>query len=187
MNEGDAMDNFLTEIKDLKEQLIAADEALSDCSFVQTFLNGLPNSYQSFDSTLCLVMKGNPNAFSFKELIFVLLQEDQSRQNRSIMHVADQAFWAGQKGKGKIDPMTGNPKPAYVVQSKKEDKDEKKAGKQKVFCKYCKATNHVIKSCPKLAANEAKKKDVGMVVVDVIPSTSDSTNVVQESKWACTV
>ena len=45
MNEGDSMDSFLTKIKDFKEQLISADEVLSDSSLVQTVLNGLPDSY----------------------------------------------------------------------------------------------------------------------------------------------
>ena len=61
MNEGNSMDNFLTNFKDLKEQLILDDEMNPDSSLVQTVLNGLPNSYQSFASTLCLMMKGNPN------------------------------------------------------------------------------------------------------------------------------
>ena len=52
MNEGDSMDSFLTKVKDLKEQLIAAHEVLSDSSLVQTVLNGLPDSYQGFASTL---------------------------------------------------------------------------------------------------------------------------------------
>ena len=34
-------------------------------------------------------MKGNPNSLSFEELVSVLLQEDQSRQNRSNMRVAE--------------------------------------------------------------------------------------------------
>ena len=34
MNEGDSMDSFLTKIKDFKEQLISADEVLSDSSLV---------------------------------------------------------------------------------------------------------------------------------------------------------
>ena len=92
MNEGDSMDNFLTKIKDLKEQLISTDEMIPDSSLVQTVLNGLPDSYQSVASTLRLMMKGNPNVVLFEELVSVLLQEDQSRQNRSIMRVADQAF-----------------------------------------------------------------------------------------------
>ena len=46
------------------------------------------------------MMKGNPNALSFEELVSVLLQEDQSRQYRSIMRVADQDFIASQKSKG---------------------------------------------------------------------------------------
>ena len=65
MNEGDSMNTFLTKIKDFKEQLISADEVLCDSSLVQTVLNGLLDSYQSFASTLCLMMKGNPNALSF--------------------------------------------------------------------------------------------------------------------------
>ena len=94
MNKGDSMESLLTKIKDFKEQLIFADELLPDSSLVQTVLHGLPNSYHSFASTLCLMMKGNPNALSFEELVSILLQEDQSRQNRNTMRIADQAFVA---------------------------------------------------------------------------------------------
>ena len=129
MNEGDSMDNFLTKVKDLKEQLIFADEVLSDNSLLQTVLNGLPDSYQSFASTLRLMMKGNPNALSFEELGFILLQEDQSRQNTSIMRVADQAFVASQRGKNKGSSSSSKQKSTNVAQPKKEDKDEKKLEK----------------------------------------------------------
>ena len=94
-----------------------------------------------------------------------MLQEDQSRQNKSIMHVADQAFLASQKGKGKWSLSTSKQKLATnAAQTKKEDKDEKKYEKQKLFCKYCKGNDHVIKICPKLTAKEAKKKEAGMDV-----------------------
>ena len=59
MNEGDSMDAFLTKIKDLNEQLVSANEIIADSSLVQTVLDGLPDSYQSFASTLRLIMKGN--------------------------------------------------------------------------------------------------------------------------------
>ena len=58
--------SFLTKVKDLKEQIIVADEILSDDALVQTVLNGLPDSHKSFSSTLCLLMKGDPNALSFE-------------------------------------------------------------------------------------------------------------------------
>ena len=115
MNEGDSMDTFLTKVKDFKEQLIYAHEVLSDSSLAQTVLNGLPDSYQSFASTLRLMMKGNPNALSFEELVSILLQEDQSRQNKNTMHVADQAFVASQKGKGKGGSSFGKQKVGNVA------------------------------------------------------------------------
>ena len=55
---------------------------------MQIVLDGLPDSYQSFASTRRLMMKGNPNALKFDELITVLLQEEKSRQNRSNICVA---------------------------------------------------------------------------------------------------
>ena len=83
MEEGDSMDIFLTEIKDLKEQLIAANEVIPDSSLVQLVLDGLPDSYQGFASTFRLVTKGNPEGIRFDELVSILLQEEKSRQNRS--------------------------------------------------------------------------------------------------------
>ena len=83
--------------------------------------------------------------------------------------------------------MASKQKSANTTQSKKEDKDEKKAGKQKMFCKYCKASDHIIKNCQKLAAKEAKKKEAGMAIQDTTPSTPESANVVQDSDWAFTV
>ena len=103
---------------------------IPDSSLVQTVLNGLLDSYQSFASTLRLMMKGNPNALSFEELVSVLLQEDQSRQNRSIMRVADQAFLASRNGKGKYNSCTS--KQRFVNTSQVNEKEQEQ--KQKLFC-----------------------------------------------------
>ena len=98
---------------------------------MQTVLHELlPDSYQSFASTLCLMMKGDPNALSFEELVSILLQEDQLRPNRNTMCVANQAFVANQRGsKDKAGFSSSKQKYANVEHSKKEYKDEKKGKK----------------------------------------------------------
>ena len=128
------MNAFLKKIKDLNEQLVSADEMIADSSLVQTVLDGLSNSYQSFAFTIRLMMKGNPNALKFDELITVLLQEEQSRQKRSNIRVADQAFIANQRGKGKASHYSIQ-KAASSTSNTKVDKDGDKSKKKGNYCR----------------------------------------------------
>ena len=100
------------------------------------------------------------------------------------MRVANQAFIAGQRGKGKASKnnkskstSSNNSKP-----KKYGDKNNKK-GK----CNYCRETGHYIKECPKLKEKEAKKKEAGMAVVDASLSHAQSVNLVQDANWAFSV
>ncbi|MCO5564651.1 hypothetical protein L7F22_018317 [Adiantum nelumboides] len=51
MNEEDDMGIFLAGVKDINKQLIFSGEIILDNALVQTVLNALPDSYQSFAST----------------------------------------------------------------------------------------------------------------------------------------
>ncbi|MCO5553899.1 hypothetical protein L7F22_007425 [Adiantum nelumboides] len=65
MNEEDDMDTFLAGIKDINEQLISVGEIISDSSLVQTVLDALPDSYQTFASTWRLMNQRNPDIVKF--------------------------------------------------------------------------------------------------------------------------
>ncbi|WP_286489044.1 hypothetical protein, partial [Escherichia coli] len=164
MNEGDSMDEFLTKIKDFREQLASLDEVYPDSSLVPTVLNALPDTYQSFAPTIRLMMKGNPNALTFDELVSVLLQEEQSRQNRTVMRIGDQAFAASQRGKGKAFSQGGDKSKADSAHQS-SSKDAKKGGdkpKKKGKCNYCRKPGHYTNECRKrLEKEKEKKKDLG--------------------------
>ena len=102
MNEGDSMDVYLIAIKDLKEQSTNIDEDISDSQLVSSTLDGLPDSYQGFATTLRLFAMGNANYYSFDKLVALLLQGEHSRINRNANMRSDQAFAANDQNKGRF-------------------------------------------------------------------------------------
>ncbi|MCO5547492.1 hypothetical protein L7F22_000942 [Adiantum nelumboides] len=83
MNEEDDMDTFLASVKDINEQLISTGEVISNSSLVQTVLDALPDSYQTFASTWRLMNQRNPEVVKLDEVCTLLLQEALSKKNRS--------------------------------------------------------------------------------------------------------
>ncbi|MCO5593429.1 hypothetical protein L7F22_047443 [Adiantum nelumboides] len=83
MNEEDNMDTFLDGVKDINEQLIFAGDVISKSCLVQTVLDALPNSYQTFASTWRIMIQRNPEVVKFDEVCTMLLEESLSKKNRS--------------------------------------------------------------------------------------------------------
>ncbi|MCO5604348.1 hypothetical protein L7F22_058513 [Adiantum nelumboides] len=82
MNEEDDMDIFLAGVKDVNEQLISASGVISDSSLVQTVLDALPDSYETFASTWRFMNQRNPEVVKFDEVCTMLLQEALSKKTR---------------------------------------------------------------------------------------------------------
>ncbi|MCO5580502.1 hypothetical protein L7F22_034370 [Adiantum nelumboides] len=75
MNEEDDTDTFLAGVKDVNEQLIFLGEVILDSSLLQTVLDALLDSYQTFASTWRLMNQRNPKVIKFDEVCTMLLQE----------------------------------------------------------------------------------------------------------------
>ena len=58
--------------------------------------------------------------------------------------------------------------------------EKKQEQKQKLFCKYCKGIDHIIKNCPKLAAKEAR------LIAEVSAPKIEFANLVRNEEWAFT-
>ncbi|MCO5555974.1 hypothetical protein L7F22_009518 [Adiantum nelumboides] len=155
MNEEDNMDTFLAGVKDINEQLISVGEIILDSSLVQTVLDALPDSYQTFASTWQLMNQRNPEVFKFDKVCTLVLQEALSRKNKSRRGGNSNAATShGSSASGK----SHIPNASSANSSSKNSSDK---GKKKMRCHYYKANDHLIKQCPKLKAKEAKKKEGG--------------------------
>ncbi|MCO5552410.1 hypothetical protein L7F22_005921 [Adiantum nelumboides] len=144
MNEEDDMDTFLAGIKDINEQLISASEIISDSSLVQSVLDALPDSYQTFASTWRLMNQRNPEVVKFDEVCTLLLQEALSRKNGSRQRAVEQTFIAAHRRGGNNNAATShgssasgkslvpNASSASSLSGNSGDK-----GKKKMRCHYC--------------------------------------------------
>ncbi|KAI5070918.1 hypothetical protein GOP47_0013169 [Adiantum capillus-veneris] len=73
MDEGDDIVEHLTKIRDLKEQLLSIDEVIPEKDLVSKTLNSLPPSYLTFQTSLTLSLRANPDPLHFEELVALLL------------------------------------------------------------------------------------------------------------------
>lgn len=94
------------------------------------------------------------------------------------MHVAEQCFVASHRGKCKTASSRGKAHSAKNVDAN----DERL--KSRCICIYCKVGGHFRRACPRLAANEARKKRVNITVMGASPSNAEFVNIVQDAKWA---
>ena len=110
-------------------------------------LKGLPESFENFATTLHLVAKG-PNMYAIDEVVSLLLQEEQSRVNRSGLIEGTQALAISQKGKNKRASSFGSSRPKPQPSASFHFSNDVDLQKKK-RCKYCRKAGHTIEECRK--------------------------------------
>ena len=185
MAENDSVDMYVTCIKDFKEQLANIDDIISNVSLVSTLLKGLPESFQNFATTLRLVAKGNQEMYAFDDVVLLLLQEEQSRVNRSGLIEGTQALAISHKGKNKYASAFGSSRPKPQSSSSFHFSNDADSQKKK-RCKYCRKAGHTIEECRKLAKRNEKKESGMSIVESSANAKNDEANMAQDF-WACVV
>ncbi|KAM1941551.1 hypothetical protein ACFX13_029115 [Malus domestica] len=83
---GDSIDQFLSKLKDIKDQLLNAGETISDNDFILAALSGLPREY----STIRTVILTRDTSLTLREFREQLLCAE--REAESVLHTVSQSF-----------------------------------------------------------------------------------------------
>ena len=159
--------------------MLIIDEVILDEDLFSKILNLLPPSYLNFHTSLTLSMRANPAPLRFEELVGLLLQEEQSRKNKSFqVEGTDQALVVQNRNKGKVN---NNQSKSGLVQSSDKSKADLEKPKRKGKCHFCKKYGHYISECSKHIAKEKKKESSEAV------SNSANTSAAKEDEYANTV
>ncbi|RYA67313.1 hypothetical protein DD598_28810 [Enterobacter cloacae complex sp. 2DZ2F16B1] len=161
--------------------MLSIDEVIPEKDLVSKTLNSLPPSYLTFQTSLTLSLRANPDPLYFEELVALLLQEDQSRKNKSLqVDGMDHALVEQNKNKGKESAHYSK---SSAGQSSEKSKGDSDKSKKKGKWHYCKKPGHYISECKKRIAKE-KKKESSLVVSasgDSSTAKEESANFVQDS------
>ena len=159
MAENESVHVYVTRIKDFKEQLANIDEIILNTSLISTLLKGLPGSFESFATTIRLVAKGNTDMYAFDDIVSLLLQEEQSRVNRSGLIEGTQALVISQKGEKKYGSAFGSSKPNPQPPSSTYSSNDGNLQKKK-RCKYCGKAGHTIDECRSLLSAIRRRRNL---------------------------
>jgi len=150
MSEGEAREQFITQIKNLRDQMAAVGIKKTSEELASFCIRVLPRKYDSLATALNTQVRTPP--LTFEEFGAMLVEEEMRLKARD---GTDTAFSANaKKGKGK---GSGNP-----------NASEKKKKNSKTKCFYCDKPGHVISLCRLREADEkngtlkpSKKKESG--------------------------
>eukprot|EP00253_Pinus_taeda_P036376 PITA_36376 len=158
MGENESVGGFMARVKDLKDQLGAIGEKVSDSDLVTLTLNRMTDEYQTFISAL----SAREKAPLFDELTAILLQEEEKRQNLKTQgnDLALMAKRRQHRGKQR----------QYQQQQQQPQQQQKGAnsfqrnpsrGMTDTYvkrCFYCGKAGHQIRECYKKQADERRSK-----------------------------
>jgi hypothetical protein len=163
MNDDDIMTSYLVRISQLRDQLQAIEEIISERELVNIVLNGIPKTWDAF-STIMNTRKEHP---TFEELWTCCAQEESgiNSKEKSQKKYDDQSFTLKFK----------NFRNKKKFGSRKKPNKEKDMSNIKYF--ICRKYGHYRNHCPEL--NKRKETDEAIVFEEREPSKKvkqDKTN-----------
>lgn len=172
MLEDDNLIEHLTKEQYLRMQLLNIDEVILDDEITRKTLASLPPSYSTFQTSLMLSMRGNPNPLGFKSKYLFYLRKSSKQKNMSVsMSMNDSALVMHTKGKNVKHTSHDANKSENASMSKEPQGKHKNKGKYH----YCDKFRHRINECQKRLAKE-KREEKSKESCNQVSSTYSSSN-----------
>eukprot|EP00253_Pinus_taeda_P031194 PITA_31194 len=158
MGENESVGGFMARVKDLKDQLGAIGEKVSDSNLVTLTLNRMTDEYQTFISALSTREK----APLFDELTAIMLQEEERRQNLKTQG-NDLALMAKRRQHRGKQRQYQQQQQQLQQQQKGANSFQGKSSRGMTDtyvkrCFYCGKAGHQIRECYKKQADERRTK-----------------------------
>eukprot|EP00253_Pinus_taeda_P035070 PITA_35070 len=158
MGENESVGGFMARVKDLKDQLGAIGEKVSDSDLVTLTLNRMTDEYQTFISAL----SAREKAPLFDELTTILLQEEERRQNLKTQgnDLALMAKRRQHRGKQR-QYQQQQQQPQQQQKGANSFQGKSSRGMTNTYvkrCFYCGKAGHQIRECYKKQVDERRSK-----------------------------
>jgi hypothetical protein len=182
LDEGGSVAEFLKEVRNISNQLIAIGETMPDSMIVEHILNALPESYENFVTSIGL-RDQFPNLTSLTGL---LLHDEARRELRSNKRITAEAHYV--KGRNPRSKEVARSSSRGVQETHRPRANSRRGSgghhhhnnSPKPECHWCGSNGHYMRDCPGLTKELSRralerKKKIGSNTANAVINSSGSS------------